>query len=221
MQLNAPAPRINSRIFLLIKAKGNNKGRFAHHLKVANRSIFVAETSPARCVSEREKGGNFAPEDSKGRSPWRAFGDFPRDGKVTRVPSMARPCSRGAPASGDAGASSLAQSRPGCRAWQSHAHAERPHIGEQEPSLATCSRGSAAPRISWVVGASAPTKPPGRGAERPLLGSAEGPLAPSQGSWVSTEARTKREKGAQAPFSKTAAAPAVPAGRPPPPEQSA
>ena len=38
--------------------------------------------------------------DSKGRSPWRAFGDFPRDGKVTRVPSMAKPCSRGAPAGG-------------------------------------------------------------------------------------------------------------------------
>ena len=34
----------------------------------------------------------------KGGSPWRAFGDFPRDGKVTRVPSMAKPCSRGAPA---------------------------------------------------------------------------------------------------------------------------
>ena len=84
VQLNAPAPRINSRIFLLVKAKGNNKDRFAHHLKVANRSIFVAQTSPARCVSEREKGGNFAPGDSKGRSPWRAFGDFPRDGKVTR-----------------------------------------------------------------------------------------------------------------------------------------
>ena len=219
MQLNAPAPRINSRIFFLVKAKGNNKGRFAHHLKVANRSFSVAEGSPARCAASAARAETLHRQ-VQGRSPWRAFGDFPRDGKVTRVPSMARPCSRGAPASGDAGASSPAQSRPGCRAWQSHAHAERPHIGEQEPSLATCSRGSAAPRISWVVGASAPTKPPGRGAERPLLGSAEGPLAPSQGSWVSTEARTKREKGAQAPFSRTAAAPAAPAGRPPPPEQS-
>ena len=35
--------------------------------------------------SERSKGGDYAPGDSKGRSPWRAFGDFPRDGKVTRV----------------------------------------------------------------------------------------------------------------------------------------
>ena len=43
--------------------------------------------------SEREKGGGHALGDSKGRSPWRAFGDFPRDGKVTRVQG-------GAPASG-------------------------------------------------------------------------------------------------------------------------
>ena len=35
--------------------------------------------------SEREKGGDHVQGDSKGRSPWRAFGDFPRDGKVTRV----------------------------------------------------------------------------------------------------------------------------------------
>ena len=56
----------------------------------------MAETSPARAGAERskrEKGGDFAPAGSKGRSPWRAFGDFPRDGKVTRVQG-------GAPASG-------------------------------------------------------------------------------------------------------------------------
>ena len=55
-----PAPRINSRIFFLVKAKGNNKDRFAYKLKVANRSFSVAETSPARAGaqrSEREKGG--------------------------------------------------------------------------------------------------------------------------------------------------------------------
>ena len=44
--------------------------------------------------SEREKGGDHAPGDSKGRSPWRAFGDFPRVGKVTRVQG-------GAPALGE------------------------------------------------------------------------------------------------------------------------
>ena len=71
--------------------------------------------------------------------------------------------------------------------------------GGLQPPLRGVQRGSA-PRISWVVGASAPTKPPGRGAERPLLGSAEGPLAPSQGSWVSTEARTKRGKGGVSPL---------------------
>ena len=72
---------------------GEKKDRFAHLLKVANRSIFVAEGSPARCVSERKKGGDHAPAGSRGGSPWRAFGDFPRDGKVTRVQG-------GAPAGG-------------------------------------------------------------------------------------------------------------------------
>ena len=61
------------------------------YLKVANRSELEAEGSPARCVSEREKGGDFAPGDSKGRSPWRAFGDFLRDGKVTRGGGAERP----------------------------------------------------------------------------------------------------------------------------------
>ena len=35
--------------------------------------------------SEREKGGDFAPGDSKGHSPWRFFGDFLIGEKVTRV----------------------------------------------------------------------------------------------------------------------------------------
>ena len=55
---------------------------------MANPSGSVAEGSPARDGaqrSERKKGGDPAPGDSKGHSPWRAFGDFPRDGKVTRV----------------------------------------------------------------------------------------------------------------------------------------
>ena len=45
--------------------------------------------------SEREKGGDHAPGDSKGRSPWRAFGDFPRDGKVTRGRRGGAPSTRG------------------------------------------------------------------------------------------------------------------------------
>ena len=56
---------------------------------------------PYRGDAARRRGSEASPSgDSKGHSPWRAFGDFPRDGKVTRVPSMALPCSRGAPAGG-------------------------------------------------------------------------------------------------------------------------
>ena len=32
---------------------------------MANRSFIVAEGSPARCVSEREKGGSFTPRESR------------------------------------------------------------------------------------------------------------------------------------------------------------
>ena len=71
--------------------------------------------------SEREKGGDHALGESKGRSPWRAFGDFPRVGKVTRVPSMALPCSRGAPAGGCWGCQPHKSPRGG--------GAERPHTG--------------------------------------------------------------------------------------------
>ncbi len=69
------------------KTREEKKTDLPTQLKVANRSFVVAESSPARDGaqrSEREKGGGHAPGDSKGRSPWRAFGDFPRDGKVTR-----------------------------------------------------------------------------------------------------------------------------------------
>ena len=65
VQLNAPAPRIESRIFLLLKAQGDGASNSPHHLKVANPSASVAETSPARCVSEREKGGDFALRESR------------------------------------------------------------------------------------------------------------------------------------------------------------
>ena len=74
----------------------------------------MAEGSPARAGaqrSEREKGGDFAPGDSKGRSPWRAFGDFPRDGKVTRVQG-------GAPALVGAGATRPTKALRGPRSPQ-------------------------------------------------------------------------------------------------------
>ena len=102
------------------KTRGEKKTDLPTQLKVANRSFVVAESSPARDGaqrSEREKGGGHAPGDSKGRSPWRAFGDFPRDGKVTRVQG-------GAPASGVAGATSPAKT-PGVGG------AERPPRGRQ------------------------------------------------------------------------------------------
>ena len=101
-------------------AWGEKKTDLPTQLKVANRSFVVAESSPARDGaqrSEREKGGGHAPGDSKGRSPWRAFGDFPRVGKVTRVQG-------GAPASGVAGATSPAKT-PGVGG------AERPPRGRQ------------------------------------------------------------------------------------------
>ena len=101
------------------KTWGEKKTGLPTQLKVANRSFVVAESSPARDGaqrSEREKGGGHAPGDSKGRSPWRAFGDFPRVGKVTRVQG-------GAPASGVAGATSPA--KPPGRG------AERPPRGRQ------------------------------------------------------------------------------------------
>ena len=64
---------------------GEKKGRFVHKLKVANRSFSVAESSPGASVSAAPKRAVFRTGGiPKGGSPWRAFGDFPRDGKVTR-----------------------------------------------------------------------------------------------------------------------------------------
>ena len=156
-----PAPRINSRIFFLVKAKGNNKDRFAHHLKVANRSFSVAETSPARCAASAARAETLHRQ-VQGRSPWRAFGDFPRDGKVTRGGGAERPLmgvwGPPAPTSGSRsqvwrlapeGAQPLASVPSGWRGGappHGGVGASSPHFGEQEPSLATCSRGSAAPR---------------------------------------------------------------------------
>ena len=97
---SSTAPRINSRIFFLVKAKGNNKTGLPTNLKWQI-GLFLWQ-KPARREPERSaastKRAVTLHRQVQGRSPWRAFGDFPRDGKVTRVPSMALPCSRGAPA---------------------------------------------------------------------------------------------------------------------------
>ncbi len=87
-------PRFESRRCDLCQSQEEKQTDLPTHLKVANRSELEAEGSPARAGaerSEREKGGDFAPGDSKGRSPWRAFGDFLRDGKVTRGGGAERP----------------------------------------------------------------------------------------------------------------------------------
>ena len=125
---NPAAPRIDSRKCELQYSLGRNQGRFTHKLKVANRSRLVAEGSPARAGaqrSERSKGGDSALGDSKGRSPWRFFGDFLIGEKVTRGQG-------GAPASGGVqrgaaprmvGAGTMSLQNPPGRG------AERPHLG--------------------------------------------------------------------------------------------
>ena len=108
--------------------------RFAHQLKVANRSCFMVEGSPARDGaqrSEREKGGGHAPGDSKGRSPWRAFGDFPRDGKVTRGRRGGAPSPRGVQRGV---APRIVSSKPGCRAERLH-HGRSAGEGPSPPPI--------------------------------------------------------------------------------------
>ena len=88
------APRFENRRCDLCQSWGEDEPDSLRYLKVANRSGSEVEGSPARAEaqrSEREKGGDFVPGDSKGRSPWRAFGDFLRDGKVTRGGGAERP----------------------------------------------------------------------------------------------------------------------------------
>ena len=76
----------------------------------SGKSSCVSAAYPYRGGAACRRGSEASPSgDSKGRSPWRAFGDFRRETKVTRVPSMARPCSRGAPPRGECrGAAPLA-----------------------------------------------------------------------------------------------------------------
>ena len=48
---------------------------------MANRSFSVAEGSPARCVSEREKGGSFTPRESRTVGFGAPLVTFPATGK--------------------------------------------------------------------------------------------------------------------------------------------
>ena len=83
-------------------------------------------------------GGMIMPPNGvQGQRPWHAFGDFRRETKVTRVPSMARPCSRGAPPRGECrGAAPLAY-----RATQGPPSLQKsPRGGPQSPSTYTPKR---------------------------------------------------------------------------------
>ena len=94
------APRFENRRCDPAKTEGEKKTDSPTHLKVANRSGLVAEGSPARCVSEREKGGGFAARESRTVGSGAPLVTFPATGKS-----------------------------PGCRAWLCHALAERLHQG--------------------------------------------------------------------------------------------
>ena len=183
-----PAPRINSTKSFLRKTKEKNKtdspttskwqiGLFLWQ-KAARREPERSAASAKRAVTPHRQ--------VQGRSPWRAFGDFPRDGKVTRGGG-----------------------------------AERPHRGVWGPPAPT-SGSAEGQRPSHIVGRRGlrPYKTPRARGGAPAYrgaGSKSDNMLP-RGRSPSQE--PLGEKGAQAPFSKTAAAPAAPAGRPPPPEQS-
>ena len=96
----------------------------------SGKSSCVSAAYPYRGGAACRRGSEASPSgDSKGRSPWRAFGDFRRETKVTRVPSMARPCSRGASPRGECrGAAPLAY-----RVTQGPPPLQSPRGGPQSP----------------------------------------------------------------------------------------
>ena len=67
-----------------MKPEEKNKTDLPTQLKVANRSGLVVEGSPARCVSEREKGGDYA-LGGQGRSPGTPLVPFVVKRKEPRV----------------------------------------------------------------------------------------------------------------------------------------
>ena len=78
-----------------VKHREKNKTDLPTQLKVANRSIFLAEGSPARCVSERKKGGNYALAGSRGAALGAPLVTFPATGKSPGVGGAERPPHRG------------------------------------------------------------------------------------------------------------------------------
>ncbi len=82
-QATPPAPRFESSGCFLHGAFGERNANCPHHLKVANPARLVP-LPPIEGVRLAAGGAKRPPQQVQGRSPWRAFGDFPRDGKVTR-----------------------------------------------------------------------------------------------------------------------------------------
>ena len=78
-------PRIDSRECFPDGTEGKNKTDLPSNLKWQIGLFLWLRVARVQAKRSTNEGGKFAPGDSKGRSPWRAFGDFPRDGKVTRV----------------------------------------------------------------------------------------------------------------------------------------
>ena len=102
-----PAPRFESSGCSPNGALGERNANCSHNLKVANPSTLSGTLPFLGGATQSVAGGmglksgtlfSRPPNGVQGQRPWHAFGDFRRETKVTRVPSMARPCSRGAPA---------------------------------------------------------------------------------------------------------------------------
>ena len=106
-QATPPAPRFESSRCFLHGSFRRKKCQLLHCVKVANPSTLSGTLPFLGGATQSVAGGmglksgtlfSRPPNGVQGQRPWHAFGDFRRETKVTRVPSMARPCSRGAPA---------------------------------------------------------------------------------------------------------------------------
>ncbi len=106
-QATPPAPRFESSGCFLHGSFRRKKCQLLHCVKVANPSTLSGTLPFLGGATQSVAGGmglksgtlfSRPPNGVQGQRPWHAFGDFRRETKVTRVPSMARPCSRGAPA---------------------------------------------------------------------------------------------------------------------------
>ena len=79
---------------VILSSPGEKKDRFTH-LSQSGKSVWVGGRNPIEGVRLAAGGAKRPPQQVQGRSPWRAFGDFPRVGKVTRGGGAERPPHRG------------------------------------------------------------------------------------------------------------------------------